>query len=74
MATQTTQQKLEAANTLEEFVELLGGEENVVLMLQRAIKAKEASRVAHKKNYLRKQLVLKDPRVQALMKDLKVED
>jgi len=54
----TTQSKLELAETLEEVVELLGGEEATLLFIKRSINAKETSRLAHKKYYLRRQAIL----------------
>ena len=58
MATQTLQDKLELAEDLTEVIELLGGEEQTMLFIKRSINAKETSRLAHKKYYLRRQLIL----------------
>lgn len=55
----TTEDRIEAADTLDECVEILGGEEATVLFIKRQVRAKETSRLAHKKNYLRRQMIVK---------------
>ena len=69
MATKTQQEMLEDAKSLDDFVEILG-EENVYLLIKRAIVAKETSRLAHKKNYLKKQAILKKAIAQGLDKEV----
>jgi hypothetical protein len=49
---------VELAESLNEAVELLGGEEAVLQFLKKAVRLKEQQRLSHKKNYLRKQLIL----------------
>ena len=66
----TTQSKLELATTLEEVVELLGGEEATLLFIKRSINAKETSRLAHKKYYLRRQLILAKAKEAGLDKEV----
>jgi len=66
----TDLEKLESAESLDELVELLGGEAETVLFIKRAVNAKETSRLAHKKRYLRTQAILAAAREAGLDKEV----
>jgi len=70
VATKTLQEQLELAEDLTEVIELLGGEEQTMLFIKRALNAKETSRLAHKKYYLRRQIILAKAKEAGLDKEV----
>lgn len=65
-----TQLDVEQAETLDEAVEILGGEAEALEFLKKSVRLKEQQRLSHKKNYLRKQILLQRAKELGLDKEI----